>query len=162
MPALSHASHALSTCFAPRLPNTRARATSLSHQRFPFEPTPSGMVGAVASSLDCAQTIQAFSLWPWGSSSAPTPAPVKYDPTDPKQNPLNPQGLKPYVSLGFSFAWFLTLCFGSDAARAPRQSLSGTIASSNTRVITPVKRARKLSRRTSHACASSVSSYKHL
>ncbi|TFY80093.1 hypothetical protein EWM64_g3918 [Hericium alpestre] len=32
------------------------------------------------------------SLW----APAPAPAPVKaYDPTDPKQNPLNPQGLKP-------------------------------------------------------------------
>lgn len=33
--------------------------------------------------------------WPW-SSSAPTPVPEKpYDPTDPKQNPLNPGGVKP-------------------------------------------------------------------
>lgn len=33
-------------------------------------------------------------LW----SPSPTPQPAKvppYDPTDPKQNPLNPQGLKP-------------------------------------------------------------------
>ncbi|KAI0035019.1 cytochrome C oxidase copper chaperone-domain-containing protein [Vararia minispora EC-137] len=35
------------------------------------------------------------SLWPWGSSPAPAPPKGKYDPTDPKQNPLNPQGLKP-------------------------------------------------------------------
>ncbi|TFY60240.1 hypothetical protein EVJ58_g5277 [Rhodofomes roseus] len=36
-----------------------------------------------------------FSGW-WGSSTpSPAPQPAKYDPTDPRQNPLNPQGLKP-------------------------------------------------------------------
>ncbi|KAL1748018.1 cytochrome C oxidase copper chaperone-domain-containing protein [Schizophyllum fasciatum] len=28
-------------------------------------------------------------------SPAPAPPPAKFDPTDPKQNPLNPQGLRP-------------------------------------------------------------------
>ncbi|KZV63851.1 hypothetical protein PENSPDRAFT_197635 [Peniophora sp. CONT] len=32
---------------------------------------------------------------PWGSSPTPVAATTKYDPTDPKQNPLNPKGLKP-------------------------------------------------------------------
>ncbi|KAI0300698.1 cytochrome C oxidase copper chaperone-domain-containing protein, partial [Multifurca ochricompacta] len=31
----------------------------------------------------------------WSPAPAPPPAKVPYDPTDPKQNPLNPQGLKP-------------------------------------------------------------------
>ncbi|KAI0668386.1 cytochrome C oxidase copper chaperone-domain-containing protein, partial [Trametes maxima] len=38
----------------------------------------------------------------WSGSPSPSPAPAPaaapacpYDPTDPKQNPLNPQGLKP-------------------------------------------------------------------
>ncbi|KAN0141053.1 Cytochrome C oxidase copper chaperone (COX17) domain containing protein, partial [Lactarius tabidus] len=31
----------------------------------------------------------------WSPSPAPPPAKAPYDPTDPKQNPLNPQGLKP-------------------------------------------------------------------
>ncbi|KAH9956115.1 cytochrome C oxidase copper chaperone-domain-containing protein, partial [Lactifluus volemus] len=32
----------------------------------------------------------------WSPTPASTPPPAKgYDPTDPKQNPLNPQGLKP-------------------------------------------------------------------
>ncbi|KAI0956738.1 hypothetical protein AcW1_005347 [Taiwanofungus camphoratus] len=33
----------------------------------------------------------------WWGSSAPSAAPAatKYDPTDPKQNPLNPEGLRP-------------------------------------------------------------------
>ncbi|KAJ8591469.1 cytochrome C oxidase copper chaperone [Rhizopogon salebrosus TDB-379] len=32
----------------------------------------------------------------WSPSPAPAPAPKeKYDPTNPKMNPLNPQGLKP-------------------------------------------------------------------
>ncbi|KAF8839855.1 cytochrome C oxidase copper chaperone [Paxillus ammoniavirescens] len=37
------------------------------------------------------------SLSSWWSPSPPTPAPTgeKYDPTNPKMNPLNPQGLKP-------------------------------------------------------------------
>lgn len=39
--------------------------------------------------------LGSISSW-WGGSS-PTPAPEAkpFDPTDPKQNPLNPQGLKP-------------------------------------------------------------------
>ncbi|KAI0818683.1 hypothetical protein BC629DRAFT_669048, partial [Irpex lacteus] len=43
------------------------------------------------------QTCWAITSW-WGGSS-PTPAPESkpFDPTDPKQNPLNPKGLKPYV-----------------------------------------------------------------
>ncbi|KAI0648412.1 cytochrome C oxidase copper chaperone-domain-containing protein [Trametes meyenii] len=38
-----------------------------------------------------------ISSW-WSGSPAPAPAAAPacpYDPTDPKQNPLNPQGLKP-------------------------------------------------------------------
>ncbi|KAI0314501.1 cytochrome C oxidase copper chaperone-domain-containing protein [Amylostereum chailletii] len=32
----------------------------------------------------------------WWTPTAPAPVPARaYDPTDPKQNPLNPQGLKP-------------------------------------------------------------------
>ncbi|KAH6919116.1 cytochrome C oxidase copper chaperone-domain-containing protein [Coprinopsis sp. MPI-PUGE-AT-0042] len=31
----------------------------------------------------------------WWSSSSPKPADKPFDPTDPKQNPLNPEGLKP-------------------------------------------------------------------
>ncbi|KAK0222041.1 cytochrome C oxidase copper chaperone-domain-containing protein [Armillaria fumosa] len=31
--------------------------------------------------------------WLWTPS--PAPVPTKFDPTDPKMNPLNPQGLKP-------------------------------------------------------------------
>ncbi|KZT03466.1 uncharacterized protein LAESUDRAFT_704403 [Laetiporus sulphureus 93-53] len=35
-------------------------------------------------------------LTSWWGSSAPAPVAEKaFDPTDPKQNPLNPQGLKP-------------------------------------------------------------------
>ncbi|KAL1679160.1 cytochrome C oxidase copper chaperone-domain-containing protein [Schizophyllum commune] len=30
----------------------------------------------------------------WSPAPAPAP-PAKFDPTDPKQNPLNPRGLKP-------------------------------------------------------------------
>ncbi|EJD52514.1 cytochrome C oxidase copper chaperone [Auricularia subglabra TFB-10046 SS5] len=39
-----------------------------------------------------------MSWWPWSSSPAPAAAPAnpaKYNPADPAQNPLNPQGLKP-------------------------------------------------------------------
>ncbi|EIM82453.1 uncharacterized protein STEHIDRAFT_124568 [Stereum hirsutum FP-91666 SS1] len=36
------------------------------------------------------------SITSWWSGPSSTPVPSgKYDPTDPKQNPLNPQGLKP-------------------------------------------------------------------
>ncbi|KAK7688947.1 hypothetical protein QCA50_007638 [Cerrena zonata] len=38
--------------------------------------------------------FQSLSSW-WGGSSAPEPAGKPFDPTDPKMNPLNPQGLKP-------------------------------------------------------------------
>jgi len=34
-------------------------------------------------------------LWSPTPAPPPTPAKAPYDPTDPKQNPLNPQGLKP-------------------------------------------------------------------
>ena len=39
-----------------------------------------------------------ISSW-WGGSGSSTPAvqDKPYDPTDPKQNPLNPKGLKPYA-----------------------------------------------------------------
>ncbi|EIW60946.1 copper metallochaperone COX17 [Trametes versicolor FP-101664 SS1] len=37
--------------------------------------------------------FSSISSW-WGGSPAPA-APEKFDPTDPKQNPLNPKGLKP-------------------------------------------------------------------
>jgi cytochrome c oxidase assembly protein subunit 17 len=33
----------------------------------------------------------------WSPTPTPPPAKAPYDPTDPKQNPLNPQGLKPYA-----------------------------------------------------------------
>ncbi|KAH8100233.1 cytochrome C oxidase copper chaperone-domain-containing protein [Cristinia sonorae] len=35
-----------------------------------------------------------ISSW-WGGSPTPAAAPKPFDPTDPKQNPLNPEGLKP-------------------------------------------------------------------
>ncbi|KAI6009507.1 COX17-domain-containing protein [Pisolithus orientalis] len=35
------------------------------------------------------------SFFSWWSPSPPAPAPEKYDPTNPKMNPLNPKGLKP-------------------------------------------------------------------
>ncbi|KAG1868900.1 cytochrome C oxidase copper chaperone-domain-containing protein [Suillus tomentosus] len=43
--------------------------------------------------------FQSISSW-WSPTPTPTPTPApalkeKYDPTDPKMNPLNPQGLKP-------------------------------------------------------------------
>ncbi|TCD63280.1 hypothetical protein EIP91_005770 [Steccherinum ochraceum] len=40
--------------------------------------------------------LSSISSW-WGGSTAPTPAPQSkpFDATDPKQNPLNPEGLKP-------------------------------------------------------------------
>jgi hypothetical protein len=35
----------------------------------------------------------------WWSGPKPANESCPYDPTDPKQNPLNPKGLKPYVSI---------------------------------------------------------------
>lgn len=40
---------------------------------------------------------QISSWWGGSGSSAPAVQDKPYDPTDPKQNPLNPKGLKPYV-----------------------------------------------------------------
>ena len=42
-------------------------------------------------------TKQISSWWGGSGSSAPAVQDKPYDPTDPKQNPLNPKGLKPYV-----------------------------------------------------------------
>ena len=42
-------------------------------------------------------TMSQLSSWWGGSSPKPAPEAKPFDPTDPKQNPLNPQGLKPYV-----------------------------------------------------------------
>ena len=39
--------------------------------------------------------LQITALWSPAPAPTPQPAKVPYDPTDPKQNPLNPQGLKP-------------------------------------------------------------------
>ena len=54
-----------------------------------------------ASIMPCAWAMLMFfqvtSFIPWGSSPAPAAPTTKYDPTDPKQNPLNPKGLKPQV-----------------------------------------------------------------
>lgn len=47
----------------------------------------------LANNLSKILSIQ-ISSW-WGGAAAQETKP--YDPTDPKQNPLNPQGVKPYV-----------------------------------------------------------------
>lgn len=60
----------------------------------------------------------------WWSSSPPTPA--AYDPTDPKQNPLNPQGLKSYaryINLLYSVqAHDESFLVATDAALVRRQN----------------------------------------
>ncbi|KAH7914078.1 COX17-domain-containing protein [Hygrophoropsis aurantiaca] len=38
--------------------------------------------------------FESISSW-WSSSPTPPPSKEKYDPTNPKMNPLNPKGLKP-------------------------------------------------------------------
>ena len=70
---------------------------------------------------------QISSWWGGSGSSAPAIQDKPYDPTDPKQNPLNPKGLKPCVIL--STLVKLAADDGiTGVARAQRPSQRGTTA----------------------------------
>ena len=54
------------------------------------------MFGSVRTHLNALSVPDALQVTSWWSPKKP------YDPTDPNQNPLNPQGLKPYVILALA------------------------------------------------------------
>lgn len=49
------------------------------------------MFGSVRTHCNALSVPDALQITSWWTPTKP------YDPTDPKQNPLNPQGLKPYA-----------------------------------------------------------------
>lgn len=120
----------------------------------------------LANNLSKILSIQ-ISSW-WGGAAAQETKP--YDPTDPKQNPLNPQGVKPYVihilpvvvhNFNSFIPFFLLLICHTmiGAAPAHRLNLPGMIVSSNLTRRKRTKNARNLSSSISRACEDTASMF---
>ncbi|KAF8823745.1 hypothetical protein HHX47_DHR9000496 [Lentinula edodes] len=67
----------------------------------------------------------------WSSPQEPV-SEVKYDPTNPKMNPLNPEGLKSYALFLALHLPLTSLVYHTGAAHALKLSQLGMIAFSNT------------------------------